>query len=203
MKSSSLIKYGAVILLIATAIACKPKGSDGASVNARDPRTEGPNLMPTGQGSPGATANMQLAANSKENVQILMAGALDPAAIGEIKSIEVLANIGVQANGAVTTDSALQLIIKDDFVVQSEDGSTIEPISIRIGNATGTAINGQVNITFSDSYGQIVLTGNFVNGGNFTGSVAFKNTKSSFNNKQTGTLGTFTQATCSIFRCAK
>lgn len=204
--NNSILKSLAVVGIIISLMACGKKGSDGASVNSpRDPRVSGPMVTPTGQGSPGAVSNIQFAtaqaAQIKDAVQVLVSATMDPSAVGDINSIEVSGNIGFQSNGQVTNDSAFQIVIKDSYVGTTDDGTQIDPIVIRVSNATGTVYNGKANITFSDSYGTIIVTGTWDQSNTFNGVVNFQNKTSKVANKTNGTLGGFNIPVCSFFRC--
>ncbi len=201
----SLLKILVVSFALAITVACGKKGSDGASVSARDARVTGAGILPQGVGAPGAIASIQFSAAQQvtvnQNAKILVSATMNPEALGDVQSIEVSGNIGVQASGQVTNDSAFQIVIKDSYVGTTSGGDVIQPVVIRVSNATGTAYNGQVNMTFSDSYGTITVTGSYVNGSNFTGSVSFRNSAGGVNGVLQGTLGSFNVQTCSFFRC--
>ncbi len=210
----SIIKVGILAVALATMVACGKKGADGASVNtARDQRAAGPANLPTGQGGTAGTQSAPIVlietmkAQTKDAVQVLVSPTMDPQAVGDIVSIMVTGNVGIQANNVFTADSALQLVITDSYVGHTEDGATIDPITIRLrGNAAGT-INfpQQATVSFTDEYGTITISGTFANAsaqnpGTFTGRVDFQN-KTVVNNKSGGTLGQFTIPTCAFFRC--
>lgn len=204
----SLLKIFVVSFALAMTVACGKKGSDGASVNGRDSRVTTSGLVPSGSGSIGGVATLQFTAAQQvtvqENARILVSASMDPQELGTIQSIEVSGNIAVQSGGTISNDSAFQILIRDSYAGQTtSEGTVIEPVIIRISNATGTAYNGVVNVTFSDSFGTITVTGNWVTGGNFTGNISFRNSKGGYNGKLTGTLGSFSLATCSFFRCTQ
>jgi hypothetical protein len=203
----SYIKLLVLAFAVAMTAACGKKGSDGASVTARDARVTGAGLVPQGVGAPGTVATIQFSAAQQatitENARILVSATMDPQALGDVNSVEVSGNIGVQANGQISNDSAFQIVIRDQYVGTTSDGSVIEPVVIRVSNATGTAYNGQVNANFTDSYGTITLTGQWQNGGSFSGTVSFRNTRGTYNGKSQGSLGSFSISTCAFFRCTQ
>jgi len=204
----SVIKIGFLALALATVVACGKKGADGASVNtARDQRATGPSILPTGQGSTAGSQSANIIFNEsqklamRETIQVLVSPTMDATAVGEIQSIEVTANVPFLSTGQVAGDTAFQMIIRDTYVGQTEDGATIEPIIIRIrGGGTGTVMNGQANLSFADEYGVITVKGTY-NQTTFTGVVEFANKTVGFNNKRTGTIGQFSIPSCAFFRC--
>ncbi len=202
----SMLKLAIVAMALATAVACNKK-TEGASVSAgRDARVSGTSGLPTGQGSSAGTQSAQInfsqsqAATMKQAVQILVSTTIDPLSVGDIQSVEVSGNVGVQnGTGQVLSDSTLQIVIRDN--AQSSDGTVLEPIVIRIRGASGTAVGYQANLVFSDEYGTITVTGTY-NQSTFTGNVRFSNTAGNgFNGSKTGGLGQFTIPTCAFFRC--
>jgi hypothetical protein len=210
----SIIKVGILAVALATMVACGKKGADGASVNtARDQRAAGPSLLPTGQGGTAGTQSAPIVmiesmkAQTRDAVQVLVSPTMDPQAVGDIISIMVKGMVGIQSNGVFTPDSGLELIITDSYVGTTQDGATIDPITIRLrGNVAGTINFPQsANVSFTDEYGTITISGTFANAsqqnpGTFTGRVDFQN-KTAVNGKSGGTLGQFSIPTCAFFRC--
>jgi hypothetical protein len=194
---------GAVMM---TAVACNKKSADGASVsNGRDRVNVNANgMLPSGQGSTGTQSALITFSDSQKSamrnaVQVLVAPTMPADSVGDINSVEVTGNVGFQSNGQVTNDSVIQLVIRDSYV-GNVDGQTIDPITIRIRGATGSISNPQANMTFSDEYGTITVTGTWT-AQTFTGTVSFVNRKAAENGDNKGTLGQFSIATCSFFRC--
>ncbi len=210
MKHSSSLKFGMLALALMTIVACGKKGSDGASVNAgRDQRVQGSPNLPTGQGGTAGSQtalinfNATQALQMKETVQVLVSPTLEAASVGDIQEVRISGNIGVQSNGQVLNTSGLELVIRDSYTGTTDDGSVIEPITIRIQGASGTAINYQANLVFTDEYGTITVTGTY-NAQTFNGTVNFQNRKSvqlNGKNLSGGTLGSFSIPTCAFFRC--
>lgn len=99
----------------------------------------------------------------------------------------------------------LQLEIYDDRTgQQASDGSTIQPLIIRISpdqptfvDAGGSMSGSQVNLYFQDTFGVIYLNGS-INGQYFTGNISYAD---SFTYNQQRTLGTFSVPTCGFFNC--
>jgi hypothetical protein len=208
----SILKTGLLVLALATVVACGKKGADGASVNtARDQRAVGPANLPTGQGGTAGTQSANITFNEsqkdlmREAVQVLVSPTMNADAVGDIRSISVSGNIGIQGNQQLATDSSLQLVITDSYVGQTEDGATIEPIVIRlrgtgVAQLSGTNGMGSANVSMTDEYGTITVNGTY-NAQTFTGTVSFVNKTVGFNNKSQGTLGQFSISTCAFFRC--
>ncbi|NJL25987.1 MAG: hypothetical protein HC902_13020 [Calothrix sp. SM1_5_4] len=95
-------------------------------------------------------------------------------------------------------------IYDDKYGQKRPDGSTIEQVSIHIGydqegfvGAQGTVQNGQANLTFTDSYGSIVLQGQVV-GQTFAGTMYYSNDTTS---GQMRALGRFSVEACGFFIC--
>ncbi|MEZ0392828.1 MAG: hypothetical protein ACAH59_11480 [Pseudobdellovibrionaceae bacterium] len=204
MKLSRLHITLLALGLVLTVACGKNKSDDSVSVNGREARVggSGASNLPTGQSQLNGTGTQVVAqntANFDEMVKIFLAPTMDPADVGTVDprtGVEIRGRVSVHpTNGSALNDSQIQLIIRDSLV-----SSTIPPIDIRIANATGTAINGNVNLTFQDEYGIIRITGTY-NYTTFSGRVDFENREKTYNNKKSGTLGTFQIATCAFFLC--
>lgn len=207
MKSKVFLKLMVASLALVSAVACGKKGSGAATAKPRERATVSTNV-PMGVGNNGQISVLQFQGTSAQTEQVVRAFLspnLNPEAVGTIEKIEVSGKVTVQANGQVSSNSAIQLVVYDSLVgkLDSETNTHFGPITVALTNATGTAFNGNVNITFSDSLGTITVTGSWVNSGNFSGTVSFKNNNANYNGMSSGTLGTVSLPTCGFFVCSQ
>lgn len=121
-------------------------------------------------------------------------GTVDP-----MTGVQLKGYVEVDTNGQLITGaSMIEITIKDSFVGQKlADGNVIKPIIIRVPARSGTALNGQTQLRFEDSYGSISLSGTFNNQTKkVTGTLSFQNS-----NGHSGSNLQFEIETCGFFRC--
>ncbi len=133
----------------------------------------------------------------------LVSASMDPSGLGSISNYGDVALIGYidmnQQYSINAANSRFRLEIWDDY---AQSGSA-SAIALSFNSLSNYSVNGnQINLVFQDAYGQIFINGQ-LGGGDFYGTVSFKNSKS-FDGSTTmasGTLGTFKVPYCGFFRC--
>lgn len=115
----------------------------------------------------------------------------------------------VQRNGSNSTTvvpqgSELLMVIWDSYSGQKDStGAPIYGFDFALsGSAAGTVSGNRVDVTFTDSYGKIRLTGDIF-GEDFYGEVIYDNNKyfDGYTPGARSTLGFFYAKTCAIFKC--
>lgn len=210
MKKSFRILIMLMGLSLMLAACGKKKDSNEATVTAAREARAGANssgTLPSGQAYTPGTEVAVYAQDSYYNqfnqaIKVLVSATMDPSNVGNVDNRN-----GVKLRGSVTintstgridtANSKIELSIQDDL--KNSDGELYQPIVITVLGTSGTAMNGQVNLTFSDQYGSINLTGTY-DANTFRGNVNFQNAKS-YNGLSGGTLGSFEVPVCGFFKC--
>lgn len=203
MKKAVLYGFLTAVAFMAS-VACGTKKEDkGADVGAGG---GGTNVVRT-QGAPNFP-NMAYSAQytnvsfQDAMVRALLSAGMDVSSsnLGQITSVQLVGSILVDRNtgNLVNTGSnQMMLAIRDTMPGQATD-----PIYIQLPAISGGASNGVADVTFGDNAGTIRISGNY-SGTTFNGTVSFtNNTGNGYNGVRSGTLGTFSINTCSIFRCS-
>ena len=148
----------------------------------------------------------------RDRVGQLVSATMDPASFGDISGqygaqtgIDLRLRLLALGTGQVDgQQSRLQLVIYDSLVGQPKSsGGTIEPYPITItGSATGVINQAtrQFQVSFSDQYGTIQLSGTW-DQNQASGTVVFQNrTHFSSGMPASGTLGNFVFPACALFQ---
>jgi hypothetical protein len=199
---TQIFKSMAVALSLLCLVACGKKKDDGGSVTGgRGARAQvaGTSNLPTGQGGlAGQSGGYITGPNLDDAARKLVSVTItDPNSIGAIRQVTIQGQVYVdRQTGAVNpASSVIQVSVYDDKVNTIENGQTVGPIQVTLKQGTGSAVAYNANLTFSDSYGSIQISGKY-DMNYFDGTVSFSNS-----NGTNGTLGSFHMQTCSFFVC--
>lgn len=198
-----VVILGASLMLAA----CGKKKDDGVAVRAAGTvRSSGDNInggstLPNGEAyNPGTSAAVvgSNQAQFQQSVAALVSATMDTNLLGNVSindGVSIAGQVGILSNGSINASgSKIQLTIRDDK--KDANGNLYEPIVIKVLGYSGSAINGNVNLVFSDEYGAIFITGNWDAAKNFRGQVAFQN-----KGQAQRVLGSFQMPLCSFFNC--
>lgn len=121
---------------------------------------------------------------------------------GDVRLTNGAVGSGV-SNGQVASSSRLLVVVFDEFTGRQDDqGNTYTSMKVYLTQASGTVSGNQASLRFTDSIGEVTMTGTF-DANYFTGQMRYNNRQ-----KYDGTtpggeglLGQFQVPTCQFFRC--
>lgn len=199
-----------LVVILASSLmlaACGKKKDDGVAVRAAGTvRASGDNInggnsLPNGEPyNPAGSAKIvgSNQAQFQQSVAALVSATMDTNLLGNVSAtdgVEIAGQISILSNGNMNGNgSKIQITIRDDK--KDENGNLYEPIVIKVLGTSGMAYNGNVNLTFQDSYGAIYIQGKWDAAKNLSAQVSFQN-----NGQPARSLGSFQMPLCSFFNC--
>lgn len=210
MKKFAVLTITAVLMSV-FGVACggkkKDSSADVTAARVNDPRLSGgPVSYPTGQSMGQATGSIR--ANSDQEmtnaVKSFASAFINPEFVGNTSAQNgVVFNGRVQWDnyGKIVGESYIQIVMSDEYTGTVHNGQTVRPLRVMVP-AVGVNFTSQTSarITFQDSYGMIVMEGNW-SSGTFVGTVSFQNSQAVSGNPAQGTLGQFQIVPCGFIVC--
>ena len=219
MKNSK-IKFALITLGLLVLVGCKPPAKTGArsfTTTVRNDVVNGntgagndtvfQNQCASGQTAIGSIfdASSSYSPTFEQNIKSFLSATTLAADVGTISSSPVDVTTGVRFQAVIKLDqggrvvlesSKIAIKIYDSFVASQN----IDPISVTINTASEGQFNLQTgvgSVTYKDSYGEIQLEGQVLNGF-FKGSASYTNYKTVVENASasSGQMGQFAIATC-------
>lgn len=134
--------------------------------------------------------------------QGLVSASMDPQELGTVQNgdVAMIGYIDMDQQGNINrSNSRFRLEIWDDY---ARNGSA-SAIALEFNSLASSSYNGnQINLVFEDSYGQIIVSGQY-NQYDFYGTVSYRNSVSfdGSSSPAAGVLGNFQVPACGFFRC--
>lgn len=211
-----------LFLTLAVSAGCKKSNDNSQQIAGRSARGSMMGAVPygqtqvnpqTGQVYQTQTAYVTTQASYSDSfqaqVQALVSGQMDPQYLGRVSptdGVMIRAYVEVDQQGRVIPqNSKISIEIRDEYTNQRDSsGNVIGPVTMTVPAYQGYAYNGQLQLVFQDSVGQVAVVGAYQNGGILNAQFYFANSRrfdGTSVNMQMTALGNFQMQTCGFFRC--